>query len=167
MDKIFKVFVIFAIVILFIGTSVATIVAVDATNKYKEYSKNENTETSSNKKQDKEDDKKNKSDENTVIVQLGDAITSNLGSGSNVMRLSVAIGLDSSSKEYKTVSAAVTSDEVRIRDEIIRIMRSQSYDSMTKPDAQDVLAEIILNRVSELMDTDIIQEVIFGEFFVQ
>ena len=164
MDKKFKAFVVGALVVLSLSTVVSTTIALDATKKYKEYDKKLKISSSvsyGNKSKLPIDT------DDIAILPLKEPVTSNLGDSSGIVRLSISFGVDSSDKEFKAFSSQFTANEVRVRDEVIRIIRSQSYDNMVKPESQQLLAEEIMDSINVLMGTDLIKEVIFGEFFVQ
>lgn len=154
MDKKFKVFVIIALVVLALFAATGTIVALNLAN---------NTKTG----QEIEENSENK---NIKIVALDEAITANLvGDERNrsMVRISVGFGVDSKDKTYKDFSSKFTEKQLVVRNEVISILRAQTYEMMTRNDAQDKLAEEIKTRVNDILDTQIIKEVYFGEFFVQ
>lgn len=154
MDKKFKVFVIVALVVLAALAATGTVVALKAVN-------------STQGKQTEVEDAESK---NIKILALKEAITTNLAGDENsrsMARISVGFGIDSEDKMAKDFETAFTDKELIVRNEVISILRAQTYEMMTRHDAQDKLAEEIKGRVNKILETEIIKEVYFGEFFVQ
>lgn len=102
--------------------------------------------------------------EENILVNISDA-----NGNPHVMKIVVAFGVDAkeSSKEYKAFAEQVESKMIVVRDEIIQVMREQTYEMMDKMDAKDKLGDEIKERVNKLLGTEIIHEVYYGEFFVQ
>lgn len=164
MDKKFKVIVVVVLGVLSIATVVSTVTAVNATQQYNKYIKENNLETEVD-----EADKRDIVDSSNIeIMSLAEPITSNInGKSGGIARVSVSFGVDTKSKEYKEFSTNFEAKQPLIRDEIIRILRYQNHSDMSKPDAPDYLSDIMRDKINILLDTEVIKEVIFGEFFVQ
>ena len=157
MDSKFKVFVISAFVVLFAGMVAGGFFI------FKSVSNKEpaaNTEEAQSKPKD------------VAIFEIAGDITTNLISEKNeqskhVIKVTVGFAVDKKSKDFKTVSNDFIEKEILIRNEVIQALRDQSYESMAKSDAQAKLSEIIVSRVSKLLFTQSIEEMYFGDFFVQ
>lgn len=107
-----------------------------------------------------------------VVFPISGDITTNLtsendGDRKHVIKITVGFGVDKKSKDFKDVATEFAEKELIIRNEIIQSLRNQSYESMAKSDAQEKLSEIIVSRLSTLLFTDSIEEMYFGDFFVQ
>lgn len=106
------------------------------------------------------------------IFQLSESITTNLVSEDNpnknhIIKVTVGFGVNKRSKDYKAIAREFTEKEMLVRDEVIQSLRDQSYENMTKSNAQSQLSEVIVSRVSTLLVTQAIEGIYFGEFFVQ
>lgn len=165
MDKKFKIIVIVLIVIIGIGSaSAATFMYLSVQKKL------DTVQTQGQTNQEI----KNYDTKNLELIMLTDPITSNIAEDESgmphVVKVAIGFRVDTKAKDYKDVSDALTNKQVLIRDEIIRILREQTFEMMTrtgKNSAQDKLSSEILAKVNELLDTTSIKEVRFGEFFVQ
>ena len=73
----------------------------------------------------------------------------------------------SSKKEYEAFTTLYSENIALIRNEIIQVIREQTYSMMSKADAQTKLGSEIVNRLNKLLDTELIKEVYFKDFFVQ
>lgn len=158
MDKKFKIFVIIAIAVL--GITIAAVSTFVVLN----MAANKGTETEA-----VTDDKKN-SKTKLVIIDLGDAITSNVYDeigDQHIARVTISFGANQASKQYKKFSENFGTQNVVIRDQIISSIREQTYEMMSKSDAQAKLGDEIIIRINELLDTDVIEAVYFSDFFVQ
>ncbi len=154
MDKKFKIFVIVAIVLLGIAIAVSTFLVLNMVNKDKQ-------PTASGKTSSKT---------KMVIVNLGEAITSNVydeAGEQHIARVSISFGVNEASKQYKKFSKDFASQNVVIRDQVISSIREQTYEMMSKSDAQAKLGDEIKVRINKLLETDVVEEVYFGDFFVQ
>lgn len=104
-------------------------------------------------------------------IELEEAITSNVyeeGSMQHIARISVSLGVDQSAKkEYEAFTTLYSENIALIRNEIIQVIREQTYSMMSKADAQTKLGSEIVNRLNKLLDTELIKEVYFKDFFVQ
>lgn len=106
------------------------------------------------------------------IFQLTESITTNLTSEedsnkNHIIKVTVGFGINKKSKDFKSITKEFQEKEMLIRDEIIQSLRDQSYENMTRSDAQSKLSETIQSRISTLLLTQAIEEIYFGEFFVQ
>jgi len=106
------------------------------------------------------------------VLQLTESITTNLtseenSSKSHIIKVTVGFGVNKKSRDFKSITKEFQEKEMLIRDEIIQSLRDQSYENMTRSDAQSQLSETIQARISTLLLTQAIEEIYFGEFFVQ
>ena len=160
MDKKFKIFVIVAIVFLGIAIVGSAFIVLKMVG-------NNNNDSNSNKQVVAEKEKK---EPKLVPIDLGDAITTNIfdeAGAQHIAKIVISFGVDESSKEYKKFNEEFKSKNVIIRDEIIHILREQTYEMMAKADAQTKLGDEITVRINKLLKTEIIGKVYFGDFFVQ
>ncbi len=107
---------------------------------------------------------------NVEIFELEDAITVNIQDEKgtqHIVRVVVAFGINKNDKGYKNFSENFESKTIVIRDEIIQVVREQTYEMMIRSDSQQKLKDEILQRVNKLLNTQIIKEIYFGDFFVQ
>ena len=152
MDKKFKMFVIIAIVFLGIAIAGSTFLVMKMVS---------NDGGTADAKTDKM---------KIITVDLGDAITSNVYDESgeqHIARVALSFAIYSASKEYKTFSRDFETKKVIVRDEIIHIIREQTYEMMSRTDAQTKLGDEVVQRINKALGTEIIQDVYFGDFFVQ
>lgn len=160
MDKNFKIFVIIALVALASLAATATVVAFNVMNKSNQAAKAEaeGGEEETVKK------------ENTELLPLAEAITANLAGeedGYHIIRVQISLCIDSKAKTAKDFKEKFAAEQVTIRDAVIRVLRQQTYEMVMKQDAQDKIGEQLTNTLNTLLETDIIQGVYFGDFFVQ
>lgn len=104
-------------------------------------------------------------------VELAESITSNVYGEDNmqhIARIHVSLGVDQSDKKgYEAFTTLYNDNIALIRNEIIQVVREQTYSMMSKADAQVKLGSEIVNRLNKLLDTTLIKEVYFKDFFVQ
>lgn len=104
-------------------------------------------------------------------VELEESITSNVYGEDNIQhiaRIHVSLGVDQSDKKgYEAFTTLYNDNIALIRNEIIQVVREQTYSMMSKADAQVKLGSEIVNRLNKLLDTTLIKEVYFKDFFVQ
>ena len=104
-------------------------------------------------------------------VELEESITSNVYGEDNmqhIARIHVSLGVDQSDKKgYEAFTTLYNDNIALIRNEIIQVVREQTYSMMSKADAQVKLGSEIVNRLNKLLDTTLIKEVYFKDFFVQ
>lgn len=151
MDKKFKVFVIISIIFLTLIT-----VAGGATV----FLMMSNTNKSANNEE-------KSSKQSMEIIHLDEALNSNLKKDkdniSHIIRIAVGFEIDNENKNYKTFIEDFNNKQIIIRDGIISLLRSQTYSEINKESLSDMIKE----KVNSLLDTDIIETVYFGDFFVQ
>lgn len=106
------------------------------------------------------------------IIDLGDSILTNItsegGSKQHFAKVQVAIGVDSNDKKaYEAMAATITAKEKSIRNEIIATIGEQTYSMLCGSEGKTKLADEIVARLNKLLDTDLIYEVYYGEYFIQ
>ncbi|WP_069997461.1 flagellar basal body-associated FliL family protein [Cellulosilyticum sp. I15G10I2] len=155
MDKKFKIFVIIAIVLLGIALAVSTFLVLNIIN---------------TEKAPTADNKETKSKTKIITIDLGEAITSNVydeAGEQHIARVSISFGVNEASKQYKKFKKDYDASKVIIRNEIIQSIREQTYEMMSRTDAQTKLGDEIAERINKLLNTEVVVEVYFGDFFVQ
>lgn len=154
MDK-FKIIVIAALVVLTIAIGGSTFFVIQMINKQP------STEASVPKDYEPK----------LEIIDLGDSILTNVtpeGSRQHFAKIQVSIGVDSNdSKAYEALSAVITAKEKSIRNEIIETIGEQTYSMLYEAGGKEKLADEIVTRLNTLLDTDLIYEVYYGEYFIQ
>ncbi len=85
----------------------------------------------------------------------------------HMVQLALGVEVNMKDKDYKTFIETFAKDQIIIRDAIIRIVRATTYEQMMLETAQEDLAAKIVTRMNELLDTQIVQDVYFKNFFVQ
>jgi flagellar basal body-associated protein FliL len=125
------------------------------------------------------DNESNAAEETTVVtipakelevVAIDDAITANIvdeKGKAHILRVSLSLELHTKDKTYAEVSSTLSNNVVIVRDEIINILRSQTYEMMMKNDAPEKLREEIQVRLNNKLNVTAIKTVFFGDFFVQ
>lgn len=151
MDKKFKIFVIISIVFLTLITvagGVTVFFMVSGANK------TASSEVKSSK-------------QSMEIVHLDEPLNSNLKMDKDniphIVRIAVGFEIDNKDKNYKTFMKDFSNKQIIIRDGIISLLRSQTYSEINKENLSDMIKE----KVNSLLNTDIIETVYFGDFFVQ
>lgn len=107
---------------------------------------------------------------NTEFLAMSESITANIaktGPANHVVRIGVTFEIDKDHKDYKTFATDMAAKEIVIKDNIIKLLRSQTYEDLSAVDAQQKLGEEIKRIVNEKLHTEIITNVLFSEFFVQ
>lgn len=156
MESKFKVFVIVAIAVLAIAIATSTFFVLRALNS----TSSETAITSEEKAK--------------VIktVDLGDAILTNITSenknAQHFAKVKIAIGIDASNeKEFTALSTSIEEKSSSIRSEIITTIGEQTYSMLSAANGKEKLADEIITRLNTLLDTDLIYEVYYEEYFIQ
>lgn len=157
MDNKFKVFVIVALVILAGVAGTSTFIAITVMNRTvaQQTASTSGIEIAS---------------KNLTLVNLSEPITCNIvdeAGKPHVVRVVIALEADSKNGGYKKFSKSFSEKEIIVRDAVISLLRQQTYEMMTRVDAQEKLGDEIVTKVNELLGTTVIQNTYFGEFFVQ
>ncbi len=158
MDKSFKIFVIIAILVLTVGIGAVTFLLLTQKN-------GETTGTDSVVEEQIKP-------VNIVEVSMGDPIMTNIALGEDKiqhfakMQISLGINQDNE-KKYKELELLLASKSASIRNELIDTIGSQTYNMLTSTDGKTKLADEIVIRLNKLLDTDLVCEVYYGDYFVQ
>ncbi len=156
MESKFKVFVIVAIVVLALSIAASTFFVLRAMNN------NQADVVAQNA--DYEPDLK--------TISLGDSILTNLTSENSTVqrfaKVKISIGVDATDeKAYEALSAKIEEKSASIRNELITTIGEQTYSMLSVANAKTKLADEIIIRLNTLLDTDLIYEVYYEDFFVQ
>lgn len=101
----------------------------------------------------------------TVQVDAGESITVNLksdGQQKSYAIVSISLALDTKSKDYKTVTTAITANEDLIKDEVIKVIAKHTIDDMRT--AQKDIQDEVLVSLRKLFDSDAIVSVAFPTY---
>lgn len=156
MESKFKIFVIVAIAVLGIAIAGSTFFVLRALN-------SNNTEAVSSQEE---------KTVNLKEIKLGDAILTNIASEGNVQhfaKIEVKIGVDATNeKEYEALSKKIEEKSGSIRNELITTIGEQTYTMLIDTKAgKEKLADEIITRLNKLLDTEMIQAVYYGDYFIQ
>lgn len=155
MENKFKIFVIVAIVVLAIAIAASTFFLLRAFN-----DSQANVITTS---VEHEPDLK--------AIALGEAILTNITSEGSMQRFAkvkISIGVDASNEEaFTALSTQIEEKSASIRSELITTIGEQTYSMLSAANAKTKLADEIVIRLNTLLDTDLIYEVYYEDFFVQ
>lgn len=156
MESKFKIFVIVAIVVLALAIAASTFFVLRAVND----NQIDTISSSANHEPELKD------------IALGDAILTNITSeGNNVQhfaKVQISIGVDASDeKAYTELSTKIEEKSASIRNELITAIGEQTYSMLSAANAKTKLADDIIIRLNTLLDTDLIYEVYYADFFVQ
>lgn len=130
--------------------------------------------------------KANEGGGNNIIVQqelsmediknfsIGDPIVTNLLKGQDkkdhVVKIDVSLGINTSkdtSKEAEELIATLEEQKPVIKDIIIGVCRSKTYEELNVTDARVVFKDEILLKLQETFATNLIVDVYIGEIFLQ
>lgn len=105
------------------------------------------------------------------MISIEDPITTNLMAENekkhHIIRLTASIGINSKSKDAKKLTTQIEEQKVVIRDAIIEILTTKTFEEMTRPNAHQMLKEEILEQLRTNFQTNGIADVYLGEFFIQ
>lgn len=130
--------------------------------------------------------KANEGGGNNIIVQqelsmediknfsIGDPIVTNLLKGQDkkdhVVKIDVSLGINTSkdtAKEAEELIATLEEQKPVIKDIIIGVCRSKTYEELNVTDARVVFKDEILLKLQETFATNLIVDVYIGEIFLQ
>ena len=130
--------------------------------------------------------KANEGGGNNIIVQqelsmediknfsIGDPIVTNLLEGpdkkDHVVKIDVSLGINTSkdtAKEAEELIATLEEQKPVIKDIIIGVCRSKTYEELNVTDARVVFKDEILLKLEETFATNLIVDVYIGEIFLQ
>ena len=116
-----------------------------------------------------------KLDRNDIIIfPIGDeAIVTNLLEGpdgkKHVIKIKVNLGVNASKKNKKEADALITTltaQTVFLQDTVLGICRNKTFEELKRNDAQALLANEILLKLSDAFDTKLMAEVIINELIL-
>ena len=156
MESKFKIFVIVAIVVLALSIAASTFFVLRAMNNNQANVVAQNTEYEPNLK----------------TISLGDSILTNLTSENSTVqrfaKVKISIGVDATDeKAYEALGTKIEEKSASIRNELITTIGEQTYSMLSAANAKTKLADEIIIRLNTLLDTDLIYEVYYEDFFVQ
>nr|WP_317358317.1 flagellar basal body-associated FliL family protein [uncultured Tyzzerella sp.] len=112
--------------------------------------------------------------EDITPFPIGEPILTNLLEGpdkkEHVIKVNVSLGINTSkdtSKEAQKLLATLELQKSAIKDIIIGVCRSKTYEEMKAPDARVVLKDEILLKLQEAFGTNLIVDVYIDELFYQ
>lgn len=105
-------------------------------------------------------------------TSMGDAITTNIAMEEDKVqhfaKIKISLGVDASDKKaYEAFNNAVTNQAASMRNELIAVIGEQTFTMLRANDGKVKLADEIVARLNQLLDTDIIYAVYYEEYFVQ
>ena len=156
MENKFKIFVIVAIVVLALAIAASTFFVLRALNS----TQTEVVVTSEEKTA------------SLKSIPLGEAILTNITSeNANIQhfaKIKIAIGVDSTDEDkYTEITTKIEEKASNIRSEIISTIGEQTYSMLNAANGKEKLADEIITRLNTLLDTDLIYEVYYEEYFIQ
>lgn len=98
----------------------------------------------------------------TVSYDPGDEFITNLKDSNGLVKADIIIEIKKSKK-----IKFMTENNYKVRDSIISVLRTQTRDSMDKPDATEKLKTLITQKLKEDLGVEEIVDVYFIEFIVQ
>ncbi len=102
-----------------------------------------------------------------AVIPFTEAIMTNLAGGSKTIRISMALGADSSSKQYSNFIAWFMEKEIVIRDAIYSLFRSIPVEAISSTEGEEELKIQIRDLVNDLFGTTIVYEVYFSNIVIQ
>lgn len=104
------------------------------------------------------------------IFSLTDDLTTNIksdGSVNHIVNTAISFGIDKKDKNLTSFLETIKSKEIIVRNEVLKLLREQTFKELSEETAQEQLGEEIQRRVNNLLQTEMIKEVYFSKFFVQ
>lgn len=155
MENKFKFFVIIAIVVLGLSVAGSTFYVLKQMNQ-----------------SSKEDVTSAKIERQLTEISMGDAIMTNIAMEEDKIqhyaKIKISLGVDSSDKKaYEVFTNAVTNQAASMRNELIAAIGEQTFTMLRANDGKVKLADEIVARLNQLLDTNIIYDVYYEEYFVQ
>lgn len=106
-----------------------------------------------------------------VEVAIEDAITTNVPEEDgmqHIAKIEISLGVDTSNKKaYSIFEEEMASKPAGVRNEIIAAVGEQTYSMMSSRDGREKLADEIITRLNSFLNTDIIHEVYYKDYYVQ
>lgn len=111
--------------------------------------------------------------EDVTNFSLGDPIVTNLLEGSDkkrhVIKISASLGINTNKKVAKEAEAllgTLEAQKVVIKDIIIGVCRSKTFEELNKSDARQILKDEILLNLQNTFDNNLILDVYIDEIFL-
>ena len=92
----------------------------------------------------------------------GDYFVTNITDSKSLLKSDLTIEMTGKS-QYKEL----TDNTFKVRDIIISVLRTKTYDELKSTDIQDVLKVEISDKLKESLEIDTIQNIYFNEFVIQ
>ncbi|MFV0502718.1 MAG: flagellar basal body-associated protein FliL [Lachnospirales bacterium] len=107
-----------------------------------------------------------------TTIDIENPISVNLRQGEDgedhAVRVEVSIGIDNTQEEKSTeFLTMLESKTVIIKDVIISVLSSKTYEDMTRADANDIIKDEILQALRKEFNSDLIAKVYIGNMFTQ
>lgn len=105
-------------------------------------------------------------------VSLGDAILTNItkesGNVQHYAKIKVTIGVNAADEEaFTELTTAIEEKTASVRSELITTIGEQTYSMLNDVNGKEKLADEIISRLNTLLDTDLVHEVYYEEYFIQ
>ncbi len=100
--------------------------------------------------------------EKFYLLDTGGHFITNVKDTKNLLKSDIAIKM-SDKNQHRTFEA----NNFQVRDAIIGVLRSKSYDELKNPGVQETLKDEIKNRLCEVLPGDSIVDTYFREFVIQ
>ncbi len=105
-------------------------------------------------------------------VSMGDAIMTNIAVEDDRVqhfaKIKLSIGVDTTDeKAYKAFNEVLTTQAAGVRNELISVIGEQTYTMLNSREGKIKLADEIVARLNKVLDTKIIYDVRYEEYFVQ
>lgn len=81
------------------------------------------------------------------------------------LRMTVALGVNSKSKEYSKKKEVIESKKATITDQLDTIIRKYTVDDIRNPDTMNKIKNEIMASLNQVFDTDIVVRVYFTDIF--
>lgn len=105
-------------------------------------------------------------------VAIGEAIMTNItseGSVPHFAKIQIKLGINSeNTKLYDSLISLIQTKSASIRNELINAIGEQTYSMLSDTkNGKEKLADEIITRLNKLLETEMIHEVYYEEYFVQ
>ena len=105
-------------------------------------------------------------------ISLGEAILTNItkesGNTQHFAKVQISIGVDATDeKAYTALKTKIEEKSASVRSELISTIGEQTYSMLNGANGKEKLADEIISRLNTLLDTDLIHEVYYEEYFIQ
>ncbi len=105
-------------------------------------------------------------------LPLSSAMSTNLAAGSDgtshIIKLSIAVGVNNTDKKLSPEFATlVQTKEAIIRDIALDVVKSKTYEELSRPDGRDILREEILVRLQNEFKNNLLVAVYISDWYLQ